>query len=84
MQFFLYEMVARTIAAYLYFDTYRTIHRGLIDGRYVPLWTHAKLNQRGQVVQPRKGPLRRRKAFAFEHRTHIQPTPFVTATQKSG
>ncbi|WP_445487991.1 hypothetical protein [Rhodopseudomonas sp. RCAM05734] len=41
MQFFLYEIVARTIAAYLCFDTYRTIHRGLIDGRYVPFESDA-------------------------------------------
>lgn len=36
MQFFLYDIVARTIAAYLCFDTCRTLHRGLSHGRFVP------------------------------------------------
>ncbi len=36
MQFFLHEIVARAVAAYLCFDTYRALHRGLSHGRFVP------------------------------------------------
>ncbi|WNV08896.1 hypothetical protein [Tardiphaga sp. 709] len=36
MQFFFYEIVARVVSAYLCFDTYRTLRRGLTDGTFVP------------------------------------------------
>ncbi|QUS40337.1 hypothetical protein RPMA_16960 [Tardiphaga alba] len=36
MQFFLTEVVARLVAAYFLFDTYRTLRRGLSHGSFVP------------------------------------------------
>jgi hypothetical protein len=36
MQFFLHDIVVRTLAAYLCFDTCRTLQRGLSHGRFVP------------------------------------------------
>jgi hypothetical protein len=33
MDFFLYEVVARVVALYLAIDTYRTIQRGLVEGK---------------------------------------------------
>ena len=33
MQFFLYEIVARIVAAYLCFDCFRTVRSGLVEGK---------------------------------------------------